>query len=230
MALSGITWPPPYKLRKHRLARHVRLRTSKQHGLEITVPYRFNAKEIPAILAEHKVWIVEQLQQLQTPVALPSQLALSAIGECWPVFYEPCEKRLSLLCRPQRELVLIGRQDEAACKEKLIAWVKDYARERLTQQLDAVSAMTGLHYQSVTLRDQRTMWGSCTAYKSINLNYKLIFLPPLLAKHVMIHELCHTMHLNHSKRFWALVASFDPDWQLHRRALRRADTLMPAWV
>jgi predicted metal-dependent hydrolase len=230
-----LTWPPAYSIKKHRRARHVKLRAVPSQGLVLTVPYRFNLKEIPAILEEHKAWITKQLQQLQLPSqsadTLPEKIELFAMNETWTIFYMQCDTKLEIIERPHQEIVLIGNvNDQKLCKEKLIFWVRNKAKKYLIAQLDAVGEMTQLTYENVTIRDQQTLWGSCTVKKSISLNYKLIFLPNHLVRHVIIHELCHTKHLNHSMRFWRLVAKYDPTWESNRRELRRADKYIPAWV
>jgi predicted metal-dependent hydrolase len=230
---SNIAWPPDYKIKKHRLAKHVKLRTTKLHGLEITVPYRFNINNIPLILEENRDWITKHILkwQLLHQDVLPTHLCLHAIQQEWKIHYIPCDSKLELIIRPHHELVLVGpTHDNHACKQKLIRWLKDQSNLHLPAQLKVISGQTGLNYASVRIRDQQTRWGSCTSKKSISLNYKLMFLPPHLLIHVLIHELCHTKYLNHSEKFWALVARHDASWQEHKRALRAADQFVPEWL
>lgn len=231
--LSYDSWPPPYKIKKHRLARSVKLRASAMHGLEITTPYRFNERQLPSILEEHREWIIKQLQRLPAAKTdtLPNKISLPVLAEEWCVEYQLCDIRTTLFERPQKELVIVGNiQDKALCRRLLTRWVKLKAKKHLPMHLLSTSQRTGLPFEKTTIRSQKTLWGSCTSDKSISLNYKLIFLPTALVVHVMIHELCHTKHLNHSERFWLLVGSFDERWQEHRRALRKADTYIPDWI
>lgn len=230
---SVLTWPPSYKIRKHKRAKHVRLRTSVQHGLEITVPLRFNLKDLPLILEENKLWIHQQLMQLPVKCEnfLPSSIVFHSIPKTWHIDYSDCQSKLEMIMRPTGEIVLVGNvQDKALCKAKLLAWIKQYASTYLRSQLEAISNLTSLSFNRVIIRDQKTIWGSCTTKKSISLNYKLIFLPERLLRYVIIHELCHTKHLNHSKKFWDLVNSFDADWRLHRNELRVTNQYIPDWV
>ena len=230
---NDIEWPPSYVVKKHRRARHVKLRATKPHGLQVTVPYRFNLKELPAILNAHKTWIIKQLLQLQLQMIteLPAIIALNALGETWTVSYVEVDAHMEIIHRPHQEIVLVGRiADKKSCQEQLILWLKEKAKQFLMTELNSMSDFTQLPYKSVSVREQKTLWGSCTVNKSISLNYKLIFLPPALMRHVLIHELCHTKHLNHSTKFWNLVAQFDPAWAEHKRALRHAEQWMPMWV
>jgi predicted metal-dependent hydrolase len=162
---------------------------------------------------------------------LPTTIALSALNQTWAVQYIACGAKLEMIQRPQQELVLVGKvADKARCLDKLLGWVREQAHTHLLSHIQEISQATKLHYTQVTIRGQQTRWGSCTSKKTISLNYKLIFLPLHLVKHVLIHELCHTQHLNHSRKFWSLVAEFDPAWQEHRRELRQADQFMPKWL
>lgn len=228
-----ILWPPHYKVKKHRRARHVKLRTTKLNGLEITVPYRFNLKEIPFILEENRIWITRQILNWQASqeIKLPDHIAVHALEKSWSVHYVPCDAKIDLIERPNREIALVGRvEDKELCRKKLIVWLKHQSKTHLIPKLESISEKIKLDFSSVRVRDQQTLWGSCTVNKSINLNYKLLFLPPSLVTHVMIHELCHTVYLNHSEKFWALVAAHDSSWHEHKLALRRADQFIPGWI
>lgn len=224
-------WPPPYKLKTHPRARHVKLRTSHTHGLEITLPAKFNLKHLPDILETHKSWIIKQLSKIPLRCeTLPTSLHLCALNETWPIHYIASTCKMTLIERAH-EIVLTGDiKDHALCKKHLIVWIKERAQFFLTTHLDILSLATQLPYTSLSIRDQKTRWGSCNDVKAINLNYKLIFLPLALMQHIMIHELCHTKYLHHGKRFWQLVAKFDTYWQQHKKALREADQFIPQWL
>jgi predicted metal-dependent hydrolase len=228
-----ISWPPVYQIKRHARAKHVRLRPISRGELLITVPNRFKLAEIPGILDDNRAWITKQLLSLpaESVETLPNMIPLRAMGKEWKVVYVASDNKLTLMERPHGELVLVGNtQDMALCKTKLVSWLRNIATHFLSDQLHSLSADISLPFESVCVRDQKTLWGSCTSAKDINLNYKLIFLPARLARHVMVHELCHTRHLNHSVKFWDLVTKFDIDWEQHRRELRKANQYMPAWL
>jgi predicted metal-dependent hydrolase len=226
-------WPPQYIIRKHKLAKRIKLRMSKCHGLEITVPPRFNIKNIPGVLEEHKAWIIKHFSITPPPeIVLPETISLSAMNQAWKVLYvDVPTTRFEIIERPNQELILIGKtKNQVACQKELMIWARNQANKYLSSELLTLSKLTQLHFTNITIRDQKTRWGSCTSNKTISLNYKLIFLPPRLMQHVIIHELCHTKYLNHSTKFWQLVAMYDKDWEIHRRELRRADQYIPSWI
>jgi predicted metal-dependent hydrolase len=100
------------------------------------------------------------------------------------------------------------------------AELRERASTELPRQLLALAAAHGITVTRVSIRNQRTRWGSCSARGSITLNWRLILVPDFVRDYVMIHELMHRRELNHSKRFWKHVAAACPRHQDARRWLR----------
>jgi predicted metal-dependent hydrolase len=97
-------------------------------------------------------------------------------------------------------------------------------------RLQTLSLTTGLKYSRAFVKRPRTRWASCSRHESISLNAKLLFLPPDLVDYVIIHELCHLMEMNHSKRFWELVASHCPGFRRLDSQLREMWKVVPRWA
>jgi predicted metal-dependent hydrolase len=94
------------------------------------------------------------------------------------------------------------------------------ARALVAARLTHFNTHYGFTYHRVSIRNQRTRWGSCSRQGNLNFNYKIALIPPPLADYLIVHELCHLGQLNHSAKFWVLVAETIPDWQERRRALK----------
>jgi len=102
---------------------------------------------------------------------------------------------------------------------------KEVARELALARLHHFNQYYNLSWNRVAIRNQRRRWGSCSSLKNLNFNYKIIFLPPHLQDYIIVHELCHLAHLNHSADFWALVSEQVPDYEMRRKELRAIDKL-----
>jgi hypothetical protein len=100
---------------------------------------------------------------------------------------------------------------------------REAAHALVAQKLSEFAALLdiwGVSHARVSIRNQKTCWGSCSRKGNLNFNYKILFLPAHLRDYVIVHELAHLRELSHSPRFWALVASVVPDCTVRRRELR----------
>ena len=96
---------------------------------------------------------------------------------------------------------------------------REAARAKLEERLAHWSAKVGVDFGRVSVRDQKTRWGSCSSKGDLSFNWRLVFAPQAVLDYVVIHELAHRREMNHSKRFWAIVAEYSPDYREHRRWL-----------
>lgn len=97
---------------------------------------------------------------------------------------------------------------------------KEKARIIAIERLEYFSQFYSFQYKRLSIRDQKTRWGSCSGSGGLNFNYRLVFLPPELQDYLVVHELCHLKEMNHSTKFWSLVAQQIPDFRKRRKALR----------
>jgi predicted metal-dependent hydrolase len=230
-----------YIVRESPKAKHVSLKMSIKGNLEVIIPKGFDQKRIPEILQQKQSWIERVTQRMVTQQALagvdvaadrPERIALQAIAENWHVEYSSTQE-LGIRFKEQADykLVLQGNTAHAdSCKAILQQWVARKARVHFAPWIRSISQDLALPFQGMSIRQQKTIWGSCSIRKTISLNSKLLFLPPSLVRYVLIHELCHTIHLNHSCDFWALVSAYEPDYQSLDAKLRDARYLVPWWM
>jgi predicted metal-dependent hydrolase len=230
-----------YRLRESPRARHVLLRVTLHDGFEVIVPRGFDVTTIPAVLARHAAWIQSALERTAqqrrgaqpAPVwEIPPQIELPAVGITWEVSGRETEGGwVAVRTASPTRLEMAGQiTDESTCRKALARWLVRQAQEHLTPQLQALGRQTGLHHTRVSVRLQRTRWGSCSRDGAISLNARLLFLPPPLVEYVLVHELCHTITPNHSEAFWELVQRHAPDYRKRRAELRAAWRLVPCWA
>ncbi len=157
---------------------------------------------------------------------IPAEICLLALHERWEVNLVKFKSK-PFISAPPFKIVLGGQGDRAHYLKLLKKWLKLRAEEKLLPKLLKLSHETGLKYVKAAVKHNYSQWGSCSIDKLIYLNLEILFLPPTLARHAMIHELCHLKHFNHSQKFWQLVASFDENWQENRKELKKAQHFIP---
>jgi predicted metal-dependent hydrolase len=232
--------PIDYSIRVSARARRVRLHVSARDGLVVVVPTGFDQRQVPAIVRQHAAWAeravsrnAERREHLTAHEdgPLPSRVLLPGIGVRWDVVLRPGPGS-GVRGRASGDTIVLSGEtgDRDACYDALRRAVARSARERLPLALGGVEAETGWRASRVTVRRQRTRWGSCTTRGAISLNESLVFLPPSLVRYVLVHELAHTRRMDHSPAFWALVEEHDAAWRAQRRTLRDAWRHVPGWA
>ena len=112
----------------------------------------------------------------------------------------------------------------------LRSWLKRAAYERLAPRLLQLATELNCPVARVSIRCQRTRWGSCSTRGTVSLNCSLLFLPMDVVRYLFVHELAHTKHMNHSASFWRLVERIEPDYRRLDRALLAGWRTVPGWV
>ena len=224
--------PPPYEVRVSHRAKRLQLKVLPPGRVEVVVPKRVSLRQVPAFVAEHQRWLQRQLARMDARYAaeplLPEWIRLPAVEEQWQVLFTlGAAARLRVSGPGRLQLTAPG---EAQAGPLLQQWLQQHARQVLPPRLARLSHELGLPYNRVTVRAQKSRWGSCSARRNINLNRALLFVSPGALRYLMIHELCHTVHLNHSPRYWQLVAQLMPEYRAYEAELRQAMACVPRWA
>ena len=225
---------PEYSIRESRRARQVTIKVSSWTGLEVVVPVGFKRSEIPKILQARARWIQRSLARTHPveELARPESICLGMLDETWSAEYRiaPTE-RVKVSEQAGNVLLLSGPVDDPVpVAGGLNQWLQKRAKDVLAPWLGRLSEELSLPFSRVSVRRQMTKWGSCTAEKSISLNRNLLFLPEPMARYVLVHELCHVRRLDHSKRFWSLLETFEPNARQTAAEVRLEADSVPRWA
>ncbi len=214
----------PYQLINSKRAKYVRVKLSNHGELSVVLPRGVAVKHAHEFLKSRRGWVEKHLQSLpkQKGKQRPDQLNLALLDEKWAIDYmETPSQSVELKQLSDAQLSISGNiHDLQLIREVILMWSKQKARYTFNKLLQHYAEEYGFHYNRLSIRAQKTRWGSCSSNKNINLNCKLLFMPVDLVRYVMIHELCHTIEMNHSQRFWALVEECDPLYKQHRKQLK----------
>ncbi len=209
-----------YHLRKSRRARHMRMEIRPHNGLTVVLPHFVPEKQAETFLAEKERWILKHLNTAAPPVSEQTSL-----GEGSLVPYKGVPHRIVL--RPYSRAyfsvqlnnhtfeIQTPENEEAPVSQILESWFRWQAKSQIPQLVRSLARQFGLKPGRISIRDQKTRWGSCSSKGNLNFNWRLLMAPTAVLRYVIIHELTHLNELNHSKKFWALVAERCPEFRRH---------------
>jgi predicted metal-dependent hydrolase len=222
-------WPPNYNLKVSKKAKYLQLKITQSYQLQVIVPSKYAKKITSQIVSEFieekKSWIEKHLAH-KPLISTPHQVTLCN-GEVFKISYEQAARNAVKCVNDQ----LIVNSPEPSHNEQLLKrWLKNYAKKLLLPIADNLAQITKFVPAKINVKEQKNLWGNCSSAKIINLNYKLIFLPLHLVQHVILHELAHLKHFNHSTRFWQLLQALDQHALEHDKQLKNANHYVPLWI
>jgi hypothetical protein len=221
----------PFAVRVSPRARRLTARVHVGGRVEIVVPVGVSAHAVRDFVQRFTPWINRKVAAMRCFVAptepVPRSIDFALTGEHMSIEWRRAVDRK--LEQGGGHLV-VQAPDDSAARALLQAWLKGAAEERLTPQLLKLAADLKYSVARVSIRCQRTRWGSCSTRGTVSLNCSLVFLRPDVVRYLFVHELAHTKHMNHSAAFWRLVEKLEPDYRRLDRELLAGWRTVPAWV
>jgi predicted metal-dependent hydrolase len=224
-----------WRVRASERARRLAVRVLPGGLVEIVVPRGTRARTVEQFVARHRRWI-ERTLDLYRPATggsletLPDAVYFAASDRRYELRQDGGAGRVRMEVRDTVIRVTGGAERPVLLRHALQRFTMREAHETLAPWLARLSAATGLAFERMQIRRQRTRWGSCSPSGTISLNACLMFQPASVVNYLLIHELAHTRHMNHSRRFWRLVERFEPEWRDLDAALTRGWREVPAWA
>jgi predicted metal-dependent hydrolase len=231
--------PVEYTIKVSSRARHARLKMMPHAGLVVVVPKKYSQGRIESLLREHEAWIRKTAERMDAhrPEPLPSHdnglpklISFRHVAEEWNVVYRADISRTKADMQQMTLFLPALPQEGERCRRLLLSWVRQRAASELLPLLAELAETRGFNYSGAGVRLLHSRWGSCSSRRVISLNTKLLFLPEPLVRHIMLHELCHTVHMDHSRSFRELLRRHDPLSKLSERELKTAWKYVPDWV
>lgn len=215
---SGASRFVVHLVRMPRAKRYV-MRLRPDGSLRVTIPRGGSRAEAFRFAERHFSWALRQRARLQVP-GEPSPWADGTL-----VLLDGTPERLTIVSAMDGLRATLGGltitvSAGADIRDAVRHAMRATAGRDLPPQLLALAAQYQLTVKRVSVRDQRSRWGSCSRAGTIALNYRLIQMPPSVRRYILIHELAHLEHPNHSRRFWTLVESMDPGFRESERWLK----------
>jgi predicted metal-dependent hydrolase len=216
MSSPGQEPPIPYTVRRSARARRVRVNVHAHTGVEVVLPQDAPERAAAAAVSELRPWIERRLREARDVLD-----RVAARAGTVPYL----DASLELVAQPGRERVhrdgerlLVPAGDSRPALER---FYRRAARAEIAPRLDRATHAAGSSYSGLDIRGQRTRWASCSANGRMSFNWRLLLAPERVLEYVVWHEVCHLEILDHSPRFWALVARRWPGYQHDRAWLRQ---------
>jgi predicted metal-dependent hydrolase len=216
----------PLCLVRRRGLKRLGLLINRRGQVQLTVPWQHSDEFALQFAIENLDWLRQQLEKFRTrpshrlPI-LKVDGQVPFLGQEFRLRWIPFQGRARAEFA-ERELQIFCSEPDAELWKKLIRrQYEAQARWLITERVAHWAGRMQETYGRVSFRAQRTRWGSCTLSGNLSFNWKLMFAPPEVIDYVVIHELAHRAHLDHSAKFWSRVAEFDPNYDEHRKYLQK---------
>jgi len=235
-----VQFPFPVREKTHASARHIRISVNAAGEVLLTIPRQATKTQAREFLASRVEWVQAQLLKLRTQAPRATNRAPRWDGsDVLPLHgsERPLQWIRASVSRPQVRISSTGIELFAAgdTRAELLTRALKLAlmREARLEAEDLLSREAhrlGLQWRTLRIGDPRAQWGSCTRDGTVSLSWRLLLAPIEVFRYVVVHELCHLPHPDHSPRFWALVAQQMPDYLQHRDWLKRHGGGLHHWL
>jgi len=215
-----------YRLRYSKKSKGIGLKIGLDSGLEVVLPEGFNISKLDTVIKGKEGWILSKLRHFelisQKTRNCPDkkQTALYLGNECGLIKIIKKEMAPQVKIIDGRFFITVPDDSGQTLALTLEAWYRLEAAKVINQRAVEISRQLNLNYNRISIRDQKTRWGSCSRLKNLNFNWRLIMAPVQVIDYLIIHEVAHLAEMNHSSRFWKLVEGICPDYKIQRKWLK----------
>ncbi|GJM17529.1 MAG: hypothetical protein DHS20C13_28560 [Thermodesulfobacteriota bacterium] len=205
-----MTIPENYTL-IHKNVKHARLRVSEDGKIRVIIPPNFSDEDVESLISKKQRWITKMLKFFEgmSKIELKrNQLLL--YGNRYTYFNDATYAQKVIIdheyktVRAKRDILNVDIQEK---------WLRNLAKKHLTNRTLELANKLGFNFNKLYIRNQRSKWGNCSKEKNISLNWRLIKAPVFVIDYLIIHELVHTLVMDHTHKFWTLMRSYYPDYK-----------------
>jgi hypothetical protein len=212
-----------YQLKRSKKAKKITIRVEAPDQVRVTAP-RFTSKTIiDKFVNQQQNWILKQFKiQIKQQETIESKNHIHIFGKKFTKNYQ-FDPTLSTGVFIQNSQVLLNFPNNfntRLIQKELNLFLKKSSLTYFKKRVPKLANKMNVEYKKLIFRQQKTRWGSCSSRKTLSFNWRLVHYAPKLIDYVIIHELAHLKHPNHSAQFWAFVGKYNPQYKQHRRQLK----------
>ncbi|WP_378956382.1 M48 family metallopeptidase [Pelosinus sp. sgz500959] len=225
--------PLTYHIIYQKNRKSLQLKIISSRELEIIAPNKFPKTAIEKILYEKSNWIIKKILHLENLKANPTNKLIAHgatvlyLGQIHTLHFTETQNIHPIIHLYDHQIIINISSENASVAEALLKqWYITNARTLLIAKTALWATKINVQPQRLTIKEQKTRWGSCSSKSNINYNWRIIMAPPEVIDYLVIHELCHLRVLNHSSLFWQEVGKFSPNFKEHRQWLKNNGALL----
>ena len=204
------------KVKKSSAAKKLVLRIDEKNRCPVlSVPKYCSQKQALKFLQENEVWIINMLAKLPQKSNFSTGEEVSFFGEKYTIFHDVKHKGTCF----ENNLLKVGG-DDIFLHRRVKDFLKKQAMEKLAELSLDKAKKIGVNIASVSIKDTKSRWGSCSTKGNINYNWRIVLAPIYVIEYLVCHEVCHLKHPNHSSDFWDEVKEICPDYKEGRSWLK----------
>lgn len=214
---------------EYRRRKTMEIRIIPPDNILVVCPKGLSKDKIIQLVNKKADWIVKKLEVLKdvkhelADIKLEDGVSLMYLGHKYPLqikLDKPINKPNVQLIKGRLRIITPVNDDEKI-RKALINWYKEKANEKVKERVEYYKHRVGKEPGIVKAKKQKRIWGSCTSKGNLYFNWRIIMAPNDIIDYVVVHELCHLVHMNHSKNFWKLVETILPDYKDRRLWLKK---------
>lgn len=202
----------PLAINRSDRAKRLALRLDpKDRIIRLTIPKRLSDATALDFVRDHEDWIFEKIAELPPPLPFEQGKVIPVLGQNYKIEidFDETRKSTDIFFEGQSIVIQTNKEDPA---NRLTRWLKELARTEITMRAQDKAAQIEKNIATISIRDTKSRWGSCGSDGSLNFSWRLIFAPLESLDYVIAHEVAHLVHMDHSRKFWALCRSLSDDF------------------
>ncbi len=202
-------------------ARRLKISISTKGEVVVTSPPLFPKFMVKKFVADHQAWIESHLAKMR--LKQPKSDQIQIFGQTYQLEVVTSDQKASQvkIIGTTVQVTVRPPATQAAISKAINAFLKSTAEQYLIPRTHQLAATMKTQFAAISLREQKTRWGSCSSRGNLQFNWRLVHHPPEVIDYVIIHELAHRSQMNHSAAFWAIVKKYDPAYLKHQGWLKR---------
>jgi len=208
--------PITYNLIRRKGQKHINIRVHHDGQVTVSAPYHAGIERIDNAVRIKQRWIsrhVEDARERMSGVDELKSIPVTGQMHSIKITHDPTRRSFAKIDQERSTIELRSpSRNREARKTELARFLKRHSRKLISAEVESLSRRSGIAIARVYFRDQKTRWGSSSARGNISLNWRIVLLPDKIRHYLIIHELAHQIHMNHSPRFWGRVSRLCPDY------------------